>query len=136
MPVSNQRQTFEESLKLIGDLKSRIQRNINDEEQAQKTYSEQLRLAQKVGKASVEFILKDIAIQESRHAEMFRKALKELEQKESEVKKKIEEIKKEEDRRKKEEDQRVASIKNAERQRREADARKDREILEGRRRGR
>lgn len=106
------RNPLEEKRDAIKELKTRLQSNISGEGAAQRTYSEQQRLAQKAGIASVEYILKDIAIQESKHAEMFRRAIKELEQEESKITTQIQQLaiderrKEDKDRRKREEEQR------------------------------
>ena len=102
---------MEEKRDSIKELKTKLQQNISDEDASQRTYSDQLRLAQKVGKAAVEYILKDIGLQESKHADMFRRAIKELEQEEVKITTEIEverKKKEQDDRRKREDEQRRA----------------------------
>jgi len=102
-----------QKLEAIRELKRNIQINITDEGTAYRKYSDQLRLAQKVGKASVEFILKDISIQESKHAETFKKAITELEKEESRIMSEVESErrkKQEDDRRKREEEHRAPPL--------------------------
>ncbi len=103
------RSPLEEKLDVIIELRRKLQSNISDEGTAQRTYSEQQRLAKKTGKASVEYILRDIEIQESKHADQFRRAITELDQEETKIKDQIESERKkkeEEDRRKREEERR------------------------------
>lgn len=106
---------LEEKRDAIRELKSKLQSNISDEGAAQRTYFEQQRLAQKAGIASVEYILKDIAIQESNHAGMFQRAITQLDREESKITAQIESdlrkwtetnLARESDRRKKEDDER------------------------------
>ena len=100
---------LEEKRDAIKELKSKLQSNISDEGTAQRTYSDQLRLAQKAGITSVEYILKDIGIQESNHADMFKRAIVQLDREESKITTQIEaerRKKEDDDRRKREEEQR------------------------------
>lgn len=98
--------SLEEKLNNIRQLKSVIQTNISDESGAQKKYSEQQRLAQKAGVASVEYILKDIAIQESNHSEMFKRAIQQLEREETRITNQIETERRETERKRIEEERR------------------------------
>lgn len=89
---------LEEKLDVIKELRTKLQSNISDEGTAQRTYSDQQRLAHKAGIASVEYVLKDIAIQEANHTEMFRRAIVQLDREETNIKTQIEaERKKKED---------------------------------------
>lgn len=104
---------MEEKRDSIKELKTKIQSNISGEGAAQRTYSEQQRLAQKAGIASVEYILKDIATQESNHAEMFRRAITQLDREESKITTQIDSERKkkeDDDRRKREDEQRRAPL--------------------------
>jgi len=79
----NTEQNLKQKLDAIKGLKIKIRANITDEDEAARSYAEQARLAQKVGKASIEYALKDISIQEAKHAESNRRIIRELDQEES-----------------------------------------------------
>lgn len=121
---------LDKKLEVIKELKGRLQADIRDEDQAQRTYGEQIDLARKAELRSAESQIRSVKDQESKHAEIFRNTIRDIEREEASIKTRVEA-----ERKKKEEEQRRL----AEQQRRELEAQRDRlnkaRITEIRRRG-